>query len=264
MKKLMFWIMVAAMISCGFSIKKASAASFDCSKAETLTEIAICNDSSLSAQDDQLGHVYQQLRTKIQSQGGSTSNLSTNERSALVLRNACRGDKGCLENWYQQRIAVLDQQLNPVAAQQQPSNTSQEQTEDTNPISEGEFISIGEYMNDNAMTQLTLADVQQFKQNIVEFCQNMPIQQPWIGSISNLNPLPDGGAFVGIQLADGVFVFSNVSEVSSLYAKLAKMHEGETVTFTGDVFHPLNTCSSAVEASGAAPTSLQIKLFDIN
>jgi uncharacterized protein len=51
------WIIAALAISFGFDVS-AQAASFDCNKATTRVEQAICGDQSLSTLDDQLGQIY--------------------------------------------------------------------------------------------------------------------------------------------------------------------------------------------------------------
>ncbi len=90
----------------------AGAASFDCARAATATERAICADPKLSALDDRAIGGY---AAAIEAMG-----ISDDERdpsAALLLkghedwaaaRNRCGGAGGCLLQQYLRRIAVLD------------------------------------------------------------------------------------------------------------------------------------------------------------
>ena len=85
------------------------AASFDCGKAATATEKAICADPALSQQDDQLAQLWQD-----HAHAGDTNALQA-QRAWIKQRNACGGDAACLKQSYAQRLTVLQQ---PVAWQQ--------------------------------------------------------------------------------------------------------------------------------------------------
>ena len=52
------------LLSLGFA-SVGQAASFDCNKATTETEIAICADPELSALDELMGQAYRLAKTKI-------------------------------------------------------------------------------------------------------------------------------------------------------------------------------------------------------
>ena len=73
-----------------------NAASFDCNKATTETEKAICDDPELSALDKRMSKAYKRAR-------GSTSSgdvYKSNQFKWLKSRNACISDKQCLLKSY--------------------------------------------------------------------------------------------------------------------------------------------------------------------
>jgi uncharacterized protein len=78
------------------------AASFDCKKASTFVERAICSSKVLSAMDDQLGRLY----AKALAGAPNDAKLKTDQKSWLSLRNQCR-DSDCLKTAYEDRLTVL-------------------------------------------------------------------------------------------------------------------------------------------------------------
>lgn len=94
----------------------AQAASFDCSKASTLTEKAICSDQELSSFDEQVSAAY-----KIAMQSGviNAQSIKTSQRDWLkTQRNVCM-DVVCLKETYRSRLAALSNSA--VASGSQPS-----------------------------------------------------------------------------------------------------------------------------------------------
>lgn len=80
----------------------AQAVSFDCRKAATFVEKAICDDYLLSKLDDALDDNYRtMLAANIGS--GARKDLKATQRVWLVQRNRCT-DKTCLVETYRQRI----------------------------------------------------------------------------------------------------------------------------------------------------------------
>ena len=79
--------------------------SFDCNKAQTVTERAICSSSGLSALDRELARSYQAAR-KLLSAGGRQQLLDA-QRAWLGQRNRCDADTGCLETAMRERINAL-------------------------------------------------------------------------------------------------------------------------------------------------------------
>ena len=75
-----------------------SAASFDCSKATTKTEVAICDDPILSALDDGMAKAfYSEDLVK-------SDELLASQRSWLAKRDACQNDNQCLTEIYFNRL----------------------------------------------------------------------------------------------------------------------------------------------------------------
>ncbi|MEO8019622.1 MAG: hypothetical protein ABI769_17565 [Pseudomonadota bacterium] len=83
----------------------AHAASFDCARAETATEKAICASPRVSDLDEYLGRYYRAARAAL---GNGGACLAPNQRDWLrSVRNACK-DAACLERVYLSRLAELD------------------------------------------------------------------------------------------------------------------------------------------------------------
>lgn len=78
------------------------AASFDCSKASSLVEKAICADSELSELDSALARAYKGALTAAANPAG----LKAEQRSWIASRDQCK-DAACLRSAYQMRVAAL-------------------------------------------------------------------------------------------------------------------------------------------------------------
>jgi uncharacterized protein len=83
------------------------AASFDCNKATTETEIAICNDPELSALDERLSGVYVRGRQVTKNVSGSNLEIQNNQIDWLNKRNQCGSETSCLLLAYQTRLEEL-------------------------------------------------------------------------------------------------------------------------------------------------------------
>jgi uncharacterized protein len=84
----------------------ARSASFDCARAGTATEKAICASPRLSDLDEYLGRYYQAGRASMGRDAAAC--LASNQREWLrSVRNACK-DASCLEHAYLSRLAELD------------------------------------------------------------------------------------------------------------------------------------------------------------
>lgn len=96
-------VLVAALWCLGGVVH---AASFDCSKAATATEKAICANGRVSDLDEYLGRYYQAGRASMGREAGAC--LASNQREWLRgVRNVCK-DAKCLERVYLSRLAELD------------------------------------------------------------------------------------------------------------------------------------------------------------
>ncbi|MER9413478.1 MULTISPECIES: lysozyme inhibitor LprI family protein [unclassified Mesorhizobium] len=79
--------------------------SFDCSKAMTATENAVCSDDHLWAKDRAMNAIYRYIR------GFNNVNvrksLLANQREWLQHRNACGGSRACLNRSYDDRFQLM-------------------------------------------------------------------------------------------------------------------------------------------------------------
>ena len=88
----------------------AGAASFNCGKAATADEQAICASSVLSDLDVQMAKLYG-VRMQIPMLMGARGAAQDEQRAWLADRRACGGDVACIVQSYQQRIAELKQTI---------------------------------------------------------------------------------------------------------------------------------------------------------
>jgi len=79
--------------------------SYDCAKAGTATEHAICGDVILGRLDAELGQTYSQIRRSMSS--SSFAPIRDRQRSWMNTRNSCGQNVACIEASYRQRLADL-------------------------------------------------------------------------------------------------------------------------------------------------------------
>ncbi len=88
----------------------AAAASFDCNRAATPDELAVCSGSVLSNLDVEMATLYG-VRMQIPMMMGARGAAQDEQRAWLAQRHACGGDVPCIVQSYQQRIAELKQAI---------------------------------------------------------------------------------------------------------------------------------------------------------
>jgi uncharacterized protein len=101
---------IGVIVSAVF-MSSANAASFDCAKAASFSEKAVCSDPTLSSLDDTLGARYTQAYA-----------VTPDKRALAAVRDHewrwrqthCR-DKACVADWYERRIAELSADIDPKA-----------------------------------------------------------------------------------------------------------------------------------------------------
>ena len=81
------------------------AASFDCGKARTSTEIAICENASLGKLDEQIAELYSSLHSALVS--SERAKMVEEQRRFLKERNSCGSSASCLQESYESRKADL-------------------------------------------------------------------------------------------------------------------------------------------------------------
>ena len=84
----------------------AKAASFDCAKARTHVDKAICGDAKLSDLDEYLGRYYEAARIALSD--GADCLRDDQRRWIRVARNPCGANVACLTKAYLERLATLD------------------------------------------------------------------------------------------------------------------------------------------------------------
>ena len=89
-------------------------ASFDCNKASTDAEIAICNDPELSALDELMGFTYKQYLTYESwlSFEKNKSKVIQIQRDWIHQRDKCQSNTLCLFKQYQKQIFFLFDEIN--------------------------------------------------------------------------------------------------------------------------------------------------------
>ncbi|MEJ0097949.1 MAG: hypothetical protein WDM84_08530 [Bauldia sp.] len=88
----------------------AHAASFNCAKAKTPDEKAVCRNPTLSDLDLQMATLFG-VRMKVPMLMGSRGAAQDEQHQFLVTRSACGANVACLSAAYQQRIDTIDAEL---------------------------------------------------------------------------------------------------------------------------------------------------------
>lgn len=101
-------ILIVALTGVGlmFGVSASSAASFDCAKAKSKIEKAICADQSPSDFDEYLGHYYGGAAETLKD---GASCLKAEQRVWVkTVRDACGAKTACLKDAYLKRLGALD------------------------------------------------------------------------------------------------------------------------------------------------------------
>ncbi|MCB4770313.1 hypothetical protein LGR54_17020 [Ancylobacter sp. Lp-2] len=94
----------------GLGAAPARAASFDCGKAQTPDERAVCADPTLSSLDSEMGGLWFSY-SRLQLMMGANGDRRDAARAFLDARAKCGGAVACLVPLYRERNAVLRQQI---------------------------------------------------------------------------------------------------------------------------------------------------------
>ena len=103
-------ILLALLMIFTMQVGVAQAASFDCAKAVTKTEKAICADSELSNLDELMAHLYKQtLRSNDWEyfEEEEDTKLIAKQRAAISQQVTCGSNDACLTEFYYSRINIL-------------------------------------------------------------------------------------------------------------------------------------------------------------
>ena len=93
----------------------AFAASFDCQKAQTLTEHAICEHRLINDADVKMATTYNIIRRLVPM--GTRGAIQDQQVKWLALRNECRDNVHCLGDVYKMRQQQLDLAMNRIYQQ---------------------------------------------------------------------------------------------------------------------------------------------------
>lgn len=94
-------ILAASLLLTLGIVNSAQAASFDCNKAITESEIAICNDPELSALDEGLHIAYRDIF--VSNFGEAAETARAEQRNWIIERNLCGAVRSCLIDRYTKR-----------------------------------------------------------------------------------------------------------------------------------------------------------------
>ncbi|PVE25250.1 hypothetical protein DC522_06900 [Microvirga sp. KLBC 81] len=81
------------------------ATSFDCAKAETADEKAVCADRQLNDEDVEISVLYSQLKPLLGM--GARGDMEDEQIAWLKRRAACGVDRACLSKAYEDRLRQL-------------------------------------------------------------------------------------------------------------------------------------------------------------
>ena len=105
MNRKALWLSGLSVLMLAAAWQPIQAASFDCSKAETMDEKAICADPRLNDADVEMSARYTQLKPLLGM--GARGDLDDEQIAWLKRRAACGEDRACLSKAYQERLRQL-------------------------------------------------------------------------------------------------------------------------------------------------------------
>lgn len=88
-------------------LSRAEAASFNCARAGTAAERAICGNRALEDKDVEMATLFSVIRPVFAM--GARGAFMDQQNAWLMQRNRCGGDTACLRRRYDDRIAALRQ-----------------------------------------------------------------------------------------------------------------------------------------------------------
>jgi uncharacterized protein len=107
--------LITALLLVAAAATPAAAASFDCGKARTADERAICADRALNDQDVRVDQLYGITRHLVPM--GGRDAIIGDQRAWLKNRHACGANRACLARSYDRRLAELNRVMQRVYQQ---------------------------------------------------------------------------------------------------------------------------------------------------
>ena len=98
-----FLPLIAILLPCN---ALAQGPSFDCRRAGTSTEIAICNSQHLSNLDRDIAALFADLNRVLN--GAQRDFVINEQRRWLARRDACGSDRSCISDWSERRVRELE------------------------------------------------------------------------------------------------------------------------------------------------------------
>ncbi|MBL8259320.1 MAG: DUF1311 domain-containing protein [Candidatus Competibacteraceae bacterium] len=96
-----------ALLCAGALPLAAHAASYDCTRADTAAEIAVCDNPGLNRLDEDLAVQYRSLLRRLPPRRAEM--MRRDQRSWLTARDSCGADVRCLRARYEERGARLNE-----------------------------------------------------------------------------------------------------------------------------------------------------------
>jgi uncharacterized protein len=109
-----YGLVLASVLLLGFGAGMAEAASFNCARARTADERAICADRALNDQDVRMALLFDISRHLVAM--GRRGQLEDEQTAWLRGRKACGANRQCLASAYRHRIARLQGVVDGVAS----------------------------------------------------------------------------------------------------------------------------------------------------
>jgi uncharacterized protein len=105
MNRKILWLTALPVLMLVGAWQPSKAASFDCSKAKTRDEKAICANPQLNDADVEMSVLYTQLKPLLGM--GARGDLEDEQAAWLKRRAGCGGDRACLGEAYEDRVRQL-------------------------------------------------------------------------------------------------------------------------------------------------------------
>lgn len=165
------------------------AASFDCAKAASATEHAICNNPKLDHLDIRLGDAYQTAMANLP--GDQADALRTAQRDWLKKRDACQEQTACLSDSLNQREAQLQQTASQAALKLDsiiasipvsPSKAAQQLRQYRGPLASAWLIYLHQFEPESGVTS---AEVEKRHQSVIKAMSDDSFAQSLLDDIEN-------------------------------------------------------------------------------
>jgi uncharacterized protein len=101
-------LLVSVMLSISIHAAPGQQPSFDCRKAASISEKAICANVTLSRLDFQLGRTWHTLLDAFDIDSGQETQMKQDQRAWIARRTTCGADADCIGKLYRDRLSALD------------------------------------------------------------------------------------------------------------------------------------------------------------